>query len=243
LINSGVSAGGYASPHVRRINERISIAGELISDETLSRRIMRAPDGHEAARLQDTPAAQATCVDLFTAAAFVAFSKTQLALVVVEVGLGGLIDSTMWSSEVAVLTNIEQELPEVLGTTRSAIAHEKQGILEHGKHLVTTLSATDEAGRVLHERAGALACRVQRVGIQAGERIEERNEQMAGAVLNFLGQRESDAPDARCFRAARIDRNVSIPARLPGRMERLRVQGHDGKAARRIGWRSRAVQT
>ena len=75
----------------------------------------------------------------------------------VEVGLGGRLDSTnVVNGEIAVVTNIGLEHTEILGKTRARIAREKVGILKPGAVLVTPLDAHDEAGRVLQARADEL---------------------------------------------------------------------------------------
>ena len=120
-----------------------------------------------------TPAANATWFDLLTAAAFLIFREAAVEWAVVEVGLGGRLDSTnIVDGEIAVVTNIALEHTEILGHTRAAIAREKVGILKPGAVLVTTLGADDEAGRVLQARAGELGARVKRTRLDASAPIE-----------------------------------------------------------------------
>ena len=76
----------------------------------------RALDAYEAARTAGTPAANATWFDLLTAAAFIIFAETQREWAVIEVGLGGRLDSTnIVDGEIAVVTNIALEHTEILG--------------------------------------------------------------------------------------------------------------------------------
>ena len=149
LAHAGLRVGRYASPHVERITERVSVQGRDVDEPTLARALDRALDGYEAARAAGTPAANATWFDLLTAAAFLIFREAAVEWAVVEVGLGGRLDSTnIVDGEIAVVTNIALEHTEILGHTRAAIAGEKVGILKPGAVLVTTLGADDEAGRV-----------------------------------------------------------------------------------------------
>ena len=82
-----------------------------------------ALDAYEAGRTAGTPAVDATWFDLLTAAAFIIFAETQCEWAVIEVGLGGRLDSTnIVDGEIAVVTNIALEHTEILGHTRAAIA-------------------------------------------------------------------------------------------------------------------------
>ena len=142
LAHAGLRVGRYASPHVERITERVSVQGHDVDEPTLARALNRALDAYEAARKAGTPAANATWFDLLTAAAFIIFAETQREWAVIEVGLGGRLDSTnIVDGEIAVVTNIALEHTEILGNTRAAIAGEKVGILKPGAVLITTLDA------------------------------------------------------------------------------------------------------
>ena len=123
LAHAGLRVGRYASPHVERITERVSVQGHDVDEPTLARALNRALDAYEAARKAGTPAANATWFDLLTAAAFIIFAETQREWAVIEVGLGGRLDSTnIVDGEIAVVTNIALEHTEILGNTRAAIA-------------------------------------------------------------------------------------------------------------------------
>ena len=75
LVRAGLAAGRYGSPHVERVNERVSVGGRDVDDGTLARGLARALDAYEAARRERTAAAEATWFDLLTAAAFVIFRE------------------------------------------------------------------------------------------------------------------------------------------------------------------------
>src|SRR5579871_692958 len=189
LVRAGVRVGRYASPHVERIAERVTIEGRDIDEASLARALDRALDAYEAARKARTAGADATWFDLLTAAAFLIFAETKREWAVVEVGLGGRLDSTnIVFGEVAVVTNIGLEHTEILGKTRAAIAGEKVGVLKPGATLVTSLDANDEAGRVLKARAEFLGAPIIRPPLPAAATIEESNVALAGAVLDQLGK-------------------------------------------------------
>ena len=161
LAHAGLRVGRYGSPHVERITERVSVQGHDVDEPALARALNRALDAYETARKAGTPAADATWFDLLTAAAFIIFTEAQCEWAVIEVGLGGRLDSTnIVDGEIAIVTNIELEHTEILGNTRAAIAGEKVGILKPGAVLITTLDADDEAGPRPAEpsRRARLAC-------------------------------------------------------------------------------------
>ena len=184
------SVGRYGSPHVVRVNERVSVNGRDVDDATLARALTRALNAYEDARRERTDAADATWFDLLTTAAFLIFRDAGVEWVAVEVGLGGRLNSTnVVDGEVAVLTNVELEHTEVLGDTRAKIAREKAGILKPGATLITTLEADDEAGRVVQATAEERGCRVVRARMNDDATIEETNVELAGAALQTLGEK------------------------------------------------------
>jgi dihydrofolate synthase / folylpolyglutamate synthase len=227
LAHGGLRVGRYGSPHVERVTERVSLEGREIDEPALARALDRALDAYEAAREANTPAAEATWFDLLTAAAFIVFADARLEWAVVEVGLGGRLDSTnIVMGEVAIVTNIELEHTEILGNSRPAIAREKVGILKPGAVLVTTLGADDDAGRVLQARADELACLVIRTRLGAAATIEETNVALAGAALDQLGLgnvRARLAGAGEAVGAWLLDAETRAAARLPGRMERFDI--------------------
>jgi dihydrofolate synthase / folylpolyglutamate synthase len=225
LAHAGLRVGRYASPHVERITERVSVQGHDVDEPTLARALNRALDAYETARRAGTPAANATWFDLLTAAAFIIFAETQREWAVIEVGLGGRLDSTnIVDGEIAVVTNIALEHTEILGKTRPAIAGEKVGILKPTAVLVTTLDADDEAGRVVQARADELGARVKRTRLEPSAPIEQVNFALAAAVLGELRRKGVIARSGEPVGAALLDAETRAAARLPGRMERFDVE-------------------
>ena len=224
LGRAGLRVGRYGSPHVERITERVSVQGCDVGEATLARAMNQALDAYEGARAAGTPAANATWFDLLTAAAFLIFREAAVEWAVIEVGLGGRLDSTnIVDGEVAVVTNIGLEHTEILGKTRAAIAREKVGILKPGAVLVTTLGAQDEAGRVLQGRADELGSRVKRTRLDPAAPIEQVNLALAAAVLGELRRKGVNAPSGEPVGAALLGAETRAAARLPGRMERFDV--------------------
>ncbi|MHB8293495.1 MAG: bifunctional folylpolyglutamate synthase/dihydrofolate synthase [Acidimicrobiales bacterium] len=125
LSAMGLVAGTYTSPDLERVNERIAIAGEPVSDDDFATAIgaVAAVEGLGGARLSR--------FELLTAAAYWLFADQAVDVAVVEVGLGGTFDATnVADGAVSVITNIALDHTELLGPTRRHIATEKAGIVK-----------------------------------------------------------------------------------------------------------------
>ena len=150
----GLTVGTYSSPHLERINERLEFDGAEISDDAL---VAVLGTLAELERFLDL---RATWFELVTAAAFAWFADQAAEAAVIEVGLGGRYDATnVADADVAVVTNVELDHTDILGTTRESIAAEKAGIVKPGSLLVLgerepVVSAIFEAEA---ERAGTRA--------------------------------------------------------------------------------------
>ena len=128
LDQAGLTVGLYTSPHLWRFHERFQVNGVPIPDDTLGRiaeRVIQAGKGMED---------PATEFELMTVVGMLYFLEAGCDLVVLEVGLGGRMDSTnvIPAPEVAVITNIGLEHTRELGDTLAQIATEKSGILKSG---------------------------------------------------------------------------------------------------------------
>ena len=123
LRAAGYRTGQFASPHLQRYVERVRIAGRPISEREAARRIeeLRA----------DTRLPPLTFFEYTTVLALEAFRDADCDIVVLEVGLGGRLDSTnIVTPEVSVITNISFEHQRILGDTLAKIAREKAGVLK-----------------------------------------------------------------------------------------------------------------
>ncbi len=129
LRECGYRVGAFTSPHFLRFNERIRIDGEDAADDD----IVAAFTAIEQAR----GGVSLTYFEFANLAALWLFREQGVDRVVLEVGLGGRLDSTnMVDADVAVITSIDLDHQEWLGDTRAAIAREKAGIMRHGKPVV-----------------------------------------------------------------------------------------------------------
>ncbi|WP_295943126.1 bifunctional tetrahydrofolate synthase/dihydrofolate synthase [uncultured Xanthomonas sp.] len=151
---AGWRVGSYTSPHLLRYNERVRIDGEEASDAEL----VTAFAAVEAAR-GDTAL---TYFEYGTLAALWLFQQAKLDLAVLEVGLGGRLDAVnLVDADVAVITTVDIDHTDWLGTDREAIGAEKAGIARPWKPLV--LGEIDPPSSVLR-RAYAIGANALRAG-------------------------------------------------------------------------------
>jgi dihydrofolate synthase/folylpolyglutamate synthase len=149
---AGLRVHVYTSPHLVRFNERIRLAGELVSDEALA----AALDEIEAVNA----GGQITVFEAITAAAFLLFSRVPADLCVLEVGLGGKFDATnvIAAPAVAAITSISLDHQDFLGDRISVIAAEKAGIIKPGTIAVTGAQAPEALAEIY---AAAARCGVR----------------------------------------------------------------------------------
>lgn len=148
LRAAGYRTGQFASPHLQRFVERVRIAGRPISEAAAARRIeeLRA----------DTRLPPLSFFEYTTLLAFEAFRDARCDVVVLEVGLGGRLDSTnIIDPAVCVITNISLEHQRILGDTHAKIAREKAGIIKPGIPVVVGVRGRS-ARRVITHRARSL---------------------------------------------------------------------------------------
>ena len=132
LCAAGYKTGLYTSPFITVFNERMQINGEQIADEDVAAITEYVRQFAEA--MEEKP----TEFELVTAIGFEYFARQNCDIVVLEVGMGGALDSTnvIPVPEVAVITNIGLDHTEVLGDTVEKIAETKAGIFKEGGHAV-----------------------------------------------------------------------------------------------------------
>lgn len=140
LRQSGLKTGVYSSPHLETINQRISIDDQLISDDQLSDVLNQIQPAVAAldAEFEARNERGLTFFEIITAAGFQFFANENVDVVVLEVGLGGRLDSTnVCQPTVCVITNISLDHTKQLGDTIGEIAFEKAGIIKPGVPIVS----------------------------------------------------------------------------------------------------------
>jgi len=170
LRAAGRRVGTFTSPHLEGWTERFRIDGEEVRGERLAAAVARLRPHVEALRAEDASLAP-TFFDALTAAALLLFHEARVDHAVLEVGLGGRLDSTnAVLPRVACVTTIELEHTDRLGATLAAIAGEKAGIAKPGVPLVVG-ALPGEALEVVLERARALCAPVARLGCELEARV------------------------------------------------------------------------
>lgn len=166
LRAAGFRTGLYTSPHLERINERIRIDGEEISDESFAACWTRVQSAIESLLAAGKLAAHPTFFECVTAIAFVAFADSfhfgplREFVAVYEVGLGGRLDSTnVVEPRVAVITPIDFDHENFLGHSIEEIAGEKAGIIKRNGWVVSA-PQRPEARAVIAARARGSDARV-----------------------------------------------------------------------------------
>jgi len=203
LRAAGFRTGLNTSPHLERINERIRINGEEVSDQIFAETFTRVQEVIEellaAGRLEAHP----TYFECVTALAFEVFARERVEFAVVEVGLGGRLDATnIVRPQVSVITRIDFDHENYLGHSLEEIAREKAGIVKAGVP-VATAPQLPEVREVLRGKARELDATI----VDTGE--------------DFDLQREiAEAGCARALARARArGEAVRLAPGLPGRFQ------------------------
>ncbi|MBS7456535.1 bifunctional tetrahydrofolate synthase/dihydrofolate synthase [Coralloluteibacterium stylophorae] len=247
---AGLRVGAYTSPHLLRYNERVRIDGAEASDAAL----VEAFEAVEGAR----GTTSLTYFEYGTLAALWLFERAALDLAVLEVGLGGRLDAVnIVDPDVAVITTVDLDHADWLGSDRESIGAEKAGIMRGWRPVV--LGERDPPSSVLR-RAYAVGASAIRLGCDffvdapplAGEWTwREPGFEMAlpAPALPAPAQRDNAATAIAALRALDLDlpqaafaRGVATAA-LPGRLQRIVRDGvdivldigHNPQAARELG--------
>jgi dihydrofolate synthase/folylpolyglutamate synthase len=173
LCGAGRRVGTFTSPHLERWTERFRVCGAEVEGERLARAVEAVRPHVESLRGED-PAAAPTFFDATTAVAFELFRSAGVDCAILEVGLGGRLDSTnACAPAVTCVTSIELEHTDRLGGTLGEIAGEKAGILK--TRVPAVVGALPEpALEVVLRRAAEVGARVARFGRDFGsERVDE----------------------------------------------------------------------
>jgi dihydrofolate synthase/folylpolyglutamate synthase len=161
LRAAGFRTGLYTSPHLVSYKERISLAGEEIPDEVFMRQGELLRNKIESLDAAGFPGGELpTTFELLSCLGFLVFRYLGCEWVVLETGMGGRLDATnVTLPRAVILTPIELEHTEYLGSTIAAIAGEKAGIIKPGIPVFAS-PQTPEALSVFREQAARKGCRL-----------------------------------------------------------------------------------
>ena len=217
LRAQGLSVGVFCSPHLSTFRERISVDGEPMSEEEVVRLV---PDLLTAAAASH---AQPTFFELCTALALVHFHLRRVDVSVVEVGLGGRLDSTnVISPRLSIITSIGLEHVDVLGSTFSDICREKCGIIKSHTPVVVGPTVPLEVAQPI---ASSLQAELLAVAPSPYASFDEENAAIALRAISVL---QADAAVQAALRrrgrqwdAAAAER--ALTTRPPCRYEQLQL--------------------
>lgn len=191
MISSMLHAGGkrvglYTSPHLERLEERFRVDGGECSHEQMLEliEVVRVAAQRCEAQGEGAP----TFFELTTAMAFEHFRRSQCDIVVLEVGLGGRLDSTnVCEPLVSVITSVGLDHQHILGDTHEKIAFEKAGIIKPGIPVVSGVlheGAAEVIAKVAAERAAPLL----QIGRDFSFQINPLSSSRGQVVFDFLSQ-------------------------------------------------------
>lgn len=224
---AGLRVHVFTSPHLVSFNERIRVAGRLVSEDELAAVLEEVEAANDGAAI--------TVFELVTAAALLLFARMPADLCVLEVGLGGRGDATnvIPPPAAAAITSISMDHREFLGDTLVRIAGEKAGIIKPGAPAVTGRQAPEVLAVLLDRAGAALLARDRDWSIERsgeGLRYEDASGGLDLPPPSLPGEHQYDNAGiaVAALRAARVGlpdeavREGIASARWPARLQRLR---------------------
>lgn len=193
LTHAGFRTGLFTSPHLCRLEERMTVDGKLMTENELVEIINELVPYTRQAR-QEKPSESPTFFELVTAAGFRHFARTRADFAAVEVGMGGRLDATnVISPEVCVIARVDFDHVERLGDTLGKIALEKAGIIKPGVPVVCAPQEPD-AMRTISEAARQRGSPLHLVGqeyhvhsIETGIEADDTETQAAFCRFDLTG--------------------------------------------------------
>ena len=137
LLQAGYRTGVYTSPHLVHFQERCRVHGETVQPDALLPHFERVEQARQGAAPQD--AVSLTYFEFTTLAILSLMGASNLEVAILEVGLGGRLDAVnVIDADCAVITSIDLDHMEWLGTDRESIGREKAGIMRTGRPVIVS---------------------------------------------------------------------------------------------------------
>ncbi len=197
LTAAGYRTGAFTSPHLKRVEERLAIDGRICSESEFADLVDQiSPAVREMDRIaaNRSPAESGpTFFEVVTAMALLYFAQKKTDAAVLEVGLGGRLDSTnVCHPEVAVVTSISLDHTQQLGHTLAAIAREKAGIIKPGVPVVSGVTG-EEPRQVIRETCRRLGCPLAELHVDFGFQYDppsilQQSRQLGHIDFHYPGQ-------------------------------------------------------
>lgn len=194
---SGYKTGLYTSPHLVDYTERIEIDGNSISNPEFAEIIQ------EGFQLKDENGLKCTAFDLLTVMTFAYFRRQNVDLAVIEVGLGGALDSTnILTPEISVITSIGFDHMQFLGNSLTDIAREKGKIMKKGKLAVV---GPNVPVKIMQEEADLVGSKCVFVPPATDfETADEENSRIAQTTLHLLKQKYVKITDENILKSCNL---------------------------------------
>ena len=187
LRRAGFRTGLNTSPHLEKINERIRVSGEEISDEAFAETFTRIQAMNEELLAAGKLRAHPTYFECMTAMAFECFARERVDFGVFEVGLGGRLDATnILTPVVSVITRVDFDHENFLGHSLREIAAEKAGILKPKIPAVVAEQRPD-ALEAIRTRAAELNCPL----IETGKAFQIEKEWMENGYVRAVAREKA----------------------------------------------------
>ena len=172
LSEAGYRIGRYVSPTVVSYLERIQIDSQWIPKEDFAELVELAQKA--IAKMETKGLGSPTVFEVETAIAFLYFRKCSCDFVVLETGLGGVLDATniVKNTEIAAFASISMDHMGFLGNTLTEIAENKAGIIKAGCEVVTN-AQKPEAMEVLQKKADELGCQLNAIDLSKAKYLKE----------------------------------------------------------------------
>ncbi|MDE6671823.1 MAG: bifunctional folylpolyglutamate synthase/dihydrofolate synthase [Ruminococcus sp.] len=234
LIYSGYKTGQFTSPYILRYNDRIRINGTEIDDDSLCRicSLIRK-------RIDDKPYSQ---FEITMAIAFLWYVRENCDIVVLECGIGGLLDCTniIPSPLLSVITSISLDHTDILGDTVEKIAHQKAGIIKENSAVVLSIDNKRNIKYLMEKIAGEKNAEfitpdndnVKYRGIQTDGTFTYRNRQYKTSMLGFHQPMNALTAIEACEYLRKKDFEISddnIKKSVENTQVKARIQYIDGK--------------
>lgn len=161
LMEAGYRVGMYTSPYLEEFEERIQIQGENIPKDKLASVVSKVSEA--VCRVINEGYDHPTEFEIITCAMFLYFYEEGVDIAIIEVGLGGRLDSTNVISPIlSIITSISMDHMQVLGDTIAKIAYEKAGIIKNHVPLIL-YPQSEEALRVIEDTISSKECSLIKV--------------------------------------------------------------------------------
>ena len=183
LRAQGRSVGLFTSPHLVKMNERIAIDGDMVSDEVFLDTFETVREAVR--RMEEDFLPHPTFFEFLFGMAVTAFARTGVEYAVLETGLGGRLDATnsVENPVCSVITSIGFDHMELLGDTLEKIAGEKAGILKPGSP-VFYAEGEEESNGVIEDTAERLGIPCKKIGKNAFKILGIQNKHIAFSCIN-----------------------------------------------------------